>query len=105
MTEIMNITLEDQRSISINMIRGEIEIWLHDSLTRTQKLLAKYQGGKYSEVDPELFRVMQGGNGIKIMRALRQCFDEPQAEFTRRWTCFKRLIVLKVLTFRRSHSL
>lgn len=99
----MNISMDDSRSLTISRVRNEVEIWLNDSLTRTQKLLALYRGGKYHDVDPELFSIIKDPvYGSRLMKEIRQSFDEPQAEFNKRWTCFKRSILLHVLLLKRS---
>lgn len=95
--------MNDSRSLTLKYYSGEVEIWLNDSLTRSQKMLAKYRGGKYLNVDPEFFSVITNrAYNTKLLKAIKQCFEEPQAEFTKRWNCFKRSIILNVLLLKRS---
>jgi hypothetical protein len=100
--EDMIIDLEDSRSLEILSLRGEVELWLHDALTRSKKKIGLHRGGKYVEFHPELFEIAYSGHGKSIVKAIRDCHAEPQAEFTRRLTCLRRSIVLKVLLLRRS---
>lgn len=100
----MNIELEDGRSLEVNSLRGEIEIWLYDSLTRTRKLIGRHRGGKYVESHPELFEIgsrKNGGYGKMIIKAIKECYETPEAEFTKKLTCLRRSILLKVLLIRR----
>jgi hypothetical protein len=98
----MIIDLEDSRSLEITELRGEVELWLHDALTRSKKKIGLHRGGKYVEMHPELFQIAAAGHGKAIVRAIRQCHEQPQAEFTRRWTCLRRSLVLKAILLRRA---
>lgn len=99
----MNIPMSDSRSLTVKYFRGDVEIWLNDSLTRSQKMLANYRGGRYSNVDPELFTVIKNdAYNTKLLKAIKSCYEEPQAEFTKRWNCLKRSIILNVLLLKRS---
>jgi hypothetical protein len=99
--EDMNIQLGNSRSLEINSIGSEVEIWLYDALTRSRKLIGLHRGGKYVESHPELFEIGAEGHGREIIRAIRDCYDRPETEFTQRLTCLRRSILLKVLLIRR----
>lgn len=98
----MIIELQDSRSLEITSLRGEVELWLYDALTRSRKKIGLHRGGKYVESQPELFEIAYSGHGKDIVKAIRQCHEQPQAEFTRRLTCLRRSIVLKLILLRRS---
>jgi hypothetical protein len=102
-TKSMNIPMTDSRSLSIKYFRGDVEIWLNDSLTRSQKMLANYRGGRYSKVDPEFISVIKNdAYNTKLLKAIKSCYEEPQAEFTKRWNCLKRSVILQILLLKRS---
>lgn len=99
----MTIPMNDFRSLNIERDGSEVEIWLHDSLTRSKKMIASYAGGKYSKIDPEFFRVIKDEScNRKLMHGIKGVFEEPKEEIVKRWTCFKRSIMLRIRRFQRS---
>ena len=82
---------------------NEIDIWIHDSLTRSKKLIAKYVGGRYTDTDKEFFALLKNKsyankilNGIKCQKEV-----EPNG-YERKWICFKRSIMLQVRRIQRN---
>jgi hypothetical protein len=82
---------------------NEIDIWIHDSLTRSKKLIAKYAGGRYLDIDKEFFALLKNRSyANKILNGIKCHNEKKPNEYEKRWTCFKRSIMLQIRMIQRN---
>jgi hypothetical protein len=82
---------------------NEIDIWVHDSLTRSKKLIAKYVGGRYTDIDKEFFALLKNKSyANKILNGIKCQNEKKPNEYEKRWICFKRSIMLQIRMIQRN---
>jgi hypothetical protein len=82
---------------------NEIDIWIHDSLTRSKKLIAKYVGGRYTDIDKEFFALLKNKSyANKILNGIKCQNEKKPNEYEKRWICFKRSIMLQIRMIQRN---
>jgi hypothetical protein len=82
---------------------NEIDIWIHDSLTRSKKLIAKYVGGRYTDIDKEFFTLLKNKSyANKILNGIKCQNEKKPNEYEKRWICFKRSIMLQIRMIQRN---